>query len=452
MPPKSKSKTKEKDDNDGTKIKKPATARKPRKPRAPKEIAGVLHYEPRSHVNNHKLKNAMVTTGHTLRTGFLAQKRRYLLLFYLDPGYINGGANLTIVDLQHPECNFSFLWKIDLFEGEKPPPDVLELMIVDRMRKYIMTFQRMFGECDILCVEKQLERTVDQYASTCSKQMGDVLQDYFKNPTLYLFDADLLCGLHWALTEKRYDQCAILLERINNMHPWLNGYKRYHTAPGKEVNVFDVGIVHRMYPWLYPELESTPPAESMNRFAAANREKSIQYRHNKRCSAALVSENNLDPTRPKFYVTLDAERWLVGKNMRYHQRLRNDFTDKYDDYGDAFAPGIAFLSIVCADEHMMERRKEDAVIYKKTYVFIIPECMFLEGEKQGIIRYLNYTIIVFQHDDFPFMRALRKAHNETLCLVEGTATEYPSWEEVKKKCCSAQEHEINPDVLAFLEE
>ena len=72
--------------------KKPKVAA-PRKPRSRKEAApAILHYEPRSSVTNLKLKNAMVTAAKSLRTTFLFQKRRFITMFYLDPGYINGGA------------------------------------------------------------------------------------------------------------------------------------------------------------------------------------------------------------------------------------------------------------------------------------------------------------------------------------------------------------------------
>jgi hypothetical protein len=156
----------------------------------------------------------------------------------------------------------------------------------------------------------------------------------------------------------------------------------------------------------------------------------------------------MDASRDKQFVSLDAERWLVDRNMAYHQQLRNDLTDKYDDYGDAFAPSIAFMSIVCADEHMMAKRAEHSSVYRKSYVFVIPDCPFLGKESYGIIRYLSHMIVVLTHGEFPFMNILKTANDETLCFVSGTKEEFPSWDAVKARCRPAS---ANAEMLDFID-
>ena len=410
--------------------KKPKVAA-PRKPRSRKEAApAILHYEPRSSVTNLKLKNAMVTAAKSLRTTFLFQKRRFITMFYLDPGYINGGAALTVIDLTEPDANFVFLWKIDLYEGEKAPRDIPECEIVDRMRAYMARYPRMFATVDIIAYEKQLERTTEQYANTCARQMGDVLSKYTHARLFAQTDAQYM---HDCLIKGTSFDASRLTTNV---------------APrAKEGYAFDVGIVHRMYPHLYPEAEIVAPA-AMNKFAAAHYVKNAQYRHNKRCSASLVSLITVDASKEKQVVSLDAERWLVDRNMAYHQQLRNDLTDKYDDYGDAFAPSIAFMSIVCADEHMMVKRADHSSVYRKSYVFVIPDCPFLGKESYGIIRYLSHMIMVLTHGEFPFMDVLKTANDETLCFVSGTKEEFPSWDAVKARCRPAS---ANAEMLDFID-
>lgn len=410
--------------------KKPKVAA-PRKPRPKKDTApAILHYEPRSPVTNLKLKNAMVTAAKSLRAAFLSQKRRFITMFYLDPGYINGGAALTVIDLTEPDANFIFLWKIDLYEGEKAPKDIPECEIVDRMRAYVARYPRMFANVDIIAYEKQLERTTEQYANMGARQMGDVLAKYTKTRMFAQTDAQYM---HDCLIRgTSFDASRLTISMV---------------PKAKEGYAFDVGIMHRMYPRLYPEVEIVAPA-SMNKFAAAHYIKNAKYRHNKRCSASLVSLINMDASREKQFVSLDAERWLVDHNMAYHQQLRNDLTDKYDDYGDAFAPSIAFMSIVCADEHMMSKRADHSSVYHKSYVFVIPDCAFLGKESCGIIRYLSHMIVILTHHEFPFMDILKTANDETLCFVSGTKEEFPSWDAVKARCRPAS---ANAEMLDFID-
>lgn len=420
---------------------KAAAPKKPRAPRAKKPVvpAGVLHYEPRSSINGHKLKNAMIAAGKAVRVALLAAGRRYVTLFYLDPGYINGGASFTVVDLRDPSLSFCFLWKIDLFEGEKAGKDVLAVEIVDRMREYRGRFARFFASVDVAAYEKQLERTADEYASTCSRQMGDVLAKHYETcaagrPMFTQADAQYM---HRCLTAHE----PFAPERLSTA-----AMPRAKTA-----HEFDVGIVHRLYPHLYPEVEVAPPP-GLNKFAAAAYAKKAAYRHNKRCSAALVSDIVVDPAKPKPVVSTAAERWLVDHDMEYHQQLRHDLTDKYDDYGDAFAPAVAFMSIVCADEHMMARRAEGAA-QGKVYVFVIPGCAFLGGEPQAIVRYLDCTIIVLNHNELPFMRTLRAASNDVLCCIEGSKEEFLSWDAVKARCAAGAKAaaSVSVDVLQFID-
>ena len=400
----------------------PGKSKRVYKPRSD-AISSTQEFVLRSEITGQKLYNEMITQGSLLRKQLLSADRRCVVVFHLDPGYINGGACLTLVDLSDPDACFSFLWKIDLYEGaSKGAKDaVTDEEINDRMCDYIQRYRRMFDEVDICNVEAQLKMTEFDYADTYSKQMSHCLQFF---------------------------------------------YRMFHA---KKINVFAAAITHNMYPWVYPDFVDEEYELSILRIQSAKMPKVEEarqlkeerrrhaqriYRHNKRCSAAAVSNNNIFDGVKK-YVSLAAERALVDEDMRYHQQIRNEREKKYDDYGDAFMQKRAFLEILAADNNLLRRREgNQKIIESHVYIFVLPQCTFI-NEPTSICRYMDTLIIVLKHDVFPFMPRLRKMNSKYLHLVElNNPTQFDSWSKIRQHCVptarATNGRVIDAEMLAFL--
>lgn len=314
------------------------------------------------------LCNNLITYGMEMRQRFSSASIRYLCAMHVDPGFRNGNNSLLIVDLLHPHVNVLLSFKIDLY-GERNMPKPTREDVVDRMvDRMCLVYPRMYHGVHLCSIETQLERTAFDYADSKAEHMATAIH---------------------AL-----------------MRSW-----------GTPVKHFDVGIVHRMLPDVYPPfVPGDAKTEKQN--AAA------KYAHNKRCSASFVERS----------VALHGfEREMMAMDMVDHaeRRLRNDVPGetgaKWDDYGDGAIPALALASYVSdtslVDARLANEHRGDA---STLYVVIFSACSFVQQDI-GVFREGDAMLLLLKHEAFPFMPFLHRIAKRVLVLEPQDAQRYTSW-------------------------
>ncbi len=314
------------------------------------------------------LCNNLVQYGAEMRARFAASRVRYLCVMHVDPGFRNGNNSLLIVDTLHPHVNALLTFKVDLY-GERDMPKPTRADVVDRMvDRMIDVYPRMYRGVHLCSIETQLERTALEYADTKAEHMATAI------------------------------------------HALMRSWRT-------PVQQFDVGIVHRMLPDIYPPFVADS-AKSAKQNAAAS------YAHNKRCSSAFMQHS---PALHGF------ERALAAMDMADHaeRRLRNGVTGetgaKWDDYGDGAIPAFALASYVVDTPLLSGRNTAGGEC--ELYVIVFPSCPFV-AQDIGVHRESDDAmLLLLKHEAFPFMPLLHRGAARRVLCVDDPAR-YSSWNDL----------------------
>lgn len=318
------------------------------------------------------LNNRMVVFGEEMRLKFAQHHIRYLCLMHVDPGYRNGNNTIVLIDLRNPSTNLVLTFKIDLY-GERGMPEPTKEDVVDRMTDFmIKKYPRLYKSVHVCSIETQLERTDDEYADPRADRMGATMHALFRS---------------WNIP----------------------------------VTHFDVGIVHRAYPEIYPPFMSNPEKTSKQNKAA-------RYAHNKKCSAAFMKSG----------VALhEVERELAAMDMQFHidRRIQNEvkgeIKEKWDDYGDGVIPALVMAGYISntplLDHRLLQQHHGNSTVL---YVILFPTATFVQ-EDMAIYREGNSILLLLKHKDFPFISFLNQIARAVLEINDPIL--YASWDDLTMK-------------------
>lgn len=314
----------------------------------------------------------MAVFGEEMRRKFADSNIRYLCLMHVDPGYRNGNNTIVVIDMKNPSMHFVLTFKIDLY-GERNMPEPTKDSVVDRMTDWMCEkYPRFYQSVHLCSIETQLERTEEEYADPRADRMG--------------------CAMHTL-------------------------FRSWRTP----VTHFDVGIVHRSYPEIYtPFLSNSEKTSKQN--------KAAHYAHNKRCSSNFM----------KHSVALhDAERAIAAMDMTAHierricNEVKGETAEKWDDYGDGVVPALVMSSYVTnspmLDHRLLQAHRGDATTI---YIILFPSVTFV-AQDIAIYREGDSILLLFKHDEFPFMFHLKRIARKMLELDDPML--YSSWSDLTMK-------------------
>lgn len=321
-------------------------------------------------VKKRVMNNQLVHFGQAMRQKFADANIRHLCLMHVDPGFRNGNNTLIFVDLLRPSNHVAISFKIELY-GERNMPDPSKEDVVDRMVDWMtIHYPRLYHNVHLCSIETQLERTEFGYADSKAEHMG------------------------------------------STMHSLLRSW-------GIPVQHFDVGIVHRAYPEIYPPFVPDSGKSKQQNSAA-------RYAHNKKCSSAFMEHS----------VALHSfEREVAAMDMTSHieRRIRNEVTGstekKWDDYGDGIIPALVMAGYVTdtplLDARLLNEHEGDQTLL---YLIVFPTATFVQQDVAVYREGPHAILLLFKHEAFPFFPYLRRIARQTLMVEDNRR--FSSWDDL----------------------